>query len=177
MAGRPQWPVEWQRRIAAFHPNVVVVLAGRWEVLDRTYDGRWTNILDPVYASYVKSQLQRAVDVATAQGARVVLLTAPCYDSGEQSDGNPWPEDSAARLAVYNRLVDEVAAANPTKASTVNLDAAACPGGHFEQFINGEQIRESDGVHFTWTDGTVLGPKLWPGIVKAGREQMASGRA
>jgi len=52
-----QWPEQWRKWISSFHPNVVVVLAGRWEVLDRTYNRQWTNILHPAYARYVKTQI------------------------------------------------------------------------------------------------------------------------
>jgi len=86
-----------------------------------------------------------------------VLMTAPCYDSGEQPDGQPWPEDSADRLNAYNRLVEKVAAANPKKASSFDLDAIACPLGQYKEFMGGVQLRESDGVHFTW-----LGHLPWP---------------
>lgn len=167
-----QWPEQWRKWISSFHPNVVVVLAGRWEVLDRTYNRQWTNILHPAYARYVKTQLQRAVNVASSGGARVVLMTAPCYDSGEQPDGQPWPEDSADRLNAYNRLVEKVAAANPKKASSFDLDAIACPLGQYKEFMGGVQLRESDGVHFTWAGGTYLGPKIWPDLIADGRQQM-----
>ena len=95
----------WKADIAKDHPNVVMILAGRWEVSNRTYDGRWTNIENPTYAAYVQRELRYAVQVAGSGGASVVLMTAPCYDTGEQPDGQPWPEDSPARLAIYNGIV------------------------------------------------------------------------
>ena len=117
--------------MAAVKPNVVVVLAGRWEVVDREYKGTWTNILHPAYAAYVKSQLEMASRLVTTTGANLVFLTAPCTDEGEQPDGQPWPEDDPARLAEYNKLVRQVAALHPKTDSVVDLDAAACPGGKF----------------------------------------------
>ena len=112
-------------------PNVVVLLAGRWEVVDREYRGTWTNILNPTYAAYVKQQLEAASNLVTATGARMVFLTAPCTNSGEQPDGAPWPEDNPARLTAYNKLVREVAAQHPQTDSVVDLNAAACPGGRY----------------------------------------------
>jgi len=173
--GTQQWPQEWGGWISQYHPNVVVVLVGRWEVVDRTYDGQWTNILNPAYAAYVKQQLQLAVNVATSQGAGVVLMTAPCYDSGEQPNGQPWPEDSPARLNAYNDLVKQVVADNPGKATLFNLDALVCPGGRFEEYQGGVQIRNGDGIHFTWTGGIYLGPRIWPTIVGAARSLSPAG--
>ncbi len=170
-------PYQWQDAINAVKPNVVVLLAGRWEVVDREYEGTWTNILHPAYAAYVKQQLEQASQLVTATGARMVFLTAPCTNEGEQPDGAPWPEDDPARLAVFNRLVREVAAAHPQTDSVVDLNAAACPRGKFATTVDGVVLRNSDGVHFTDAGGTWLAPKLMPAIVAAGRAQAASSAA
>ena len=171
------WTYQWQDAMNAVKPNVVVLLAGRWEVVDREYEGTWTNILHPAYAAYVKQQLEQASQLVTATGARMVFLTAPCTNEGEQPDGAPWPEDDPARLAVFNRLVREVAAAHPLTDSVVDLNAAACPRGKFATTVDGVVLRNSDGVHFTDAGGTWLVPKLMPAIVAAGRAQAASGAA
>jgi hypothetical protein len=167
------WPYQWRSAMAVVHPNVVVLLAGRWEVVNREYQGQWTNILNPEFAAYVKSQLDKASNLVTATGARMVFLTAPCTDEGEQPNGAPWPEDSAARISVYNRLVREVAAEHPQTDSVVDLDGAACPGGRYSASLDGVAVRWSDGVHFTIAGGRLLAPVLMPPIVAAGRAQMA----
>jgi peptidoglycan/LPS O-acetylase OafA/YrhL len=169
----PQWDQRWQRDVNSFHPNVVLVSSGRWEVVNRTYQGQWTNILSPTYANYVKRELLHAADVAGSRGARVVLLTAPCFSSGEQPDGQPWPEDEATRLAAYNDLVRQVAAERPAVVSVVDLDALVCPGGHYRATISGVQVRRVDGVHFTLTGGIFLATRVWPIVVPVGRAQMA----
>jgi peptidoglycan/LPS O-acetylase OafA/YrhL len=177
------WPAKWARDIAAFHPDVVVLLAGRWEVADRTYDGRWTDILDPTYAAYVEHQLAVADAVARAGGARLVALTAPCYSSGEQPDGSPWPEDDPARVAAYNKAVRRAAGADPAHMSVVDLFSMVCPGGTFHSVIGGVTVRAPDGIHFPYftpsdhahpdTAAQVvrfagfIEPKLWPAVVAA----------
>ncbi len=172
---RSQWPALWKADIAKDHPNVVMILAGRWEVSNRTYDGRWTNIENPTYAAYVQRELRYAVQVAGSGGAAVVLMTAPCYDTGEQPDGAPWPEDSRTRLAIYNGIVRRVAASTPGT-SLLNLNAMACPGGQYEEFMDGQQVRLGDGIHFTFTGGNVFAPKIWPFVVSLGRQQMSRTR-
>ena len=65
------WATQWAREIAQIHPNVVVEGAGRWEVVDRLYKGQMTNILQPKFAAYVKSQLEQAAAVSrTRPGSR-----------------------------------------------------------------------------------------------------------
>lgn len=178
------WESAWLTWLRELHPNVVVLLAGRWETVNRTSpSGTWTDILEPSYAAYIKSQLQLAVRIATSTGARMIIETAPCYDSGEQPDGSPWPEDSAARLDDYNDLVREVGAEFPSTVTIQNLDAVVCPNGAFEPDLNGVPVRDPDGVHFlTPTSaarsqdigGEYLAPALLPLWESLGHEQEAA---
>jgi peptidoglycan/LPS O-acetylase OafA/YrhL len=168
-----RWTVWYKNWIASYDPNVAILLAGRWEADTRTYDGTWTNISNPTFAAYVKQQLNLAVGILSSKGARVVLFDAPYYTEGDQPNGEPYPQDSPARVDLYNHLLAEVAAAHPGVASVFDLNALVCPGGRYEEFIDGVQVRESDGVHFTLTGGELLAPKIWPTIAKVGREQMA----
>jgi hypothetical protein len=167
------WPYQWLAAINEVHPNVVVVLTGRWEVSDREYQGQWTNILSPAYAAYVKQQLENTSKLVTSAGVNLVFLTAPCTDEGEQPDGAPWPEDDPARVAVFNKLVREVAAAHPQTDSVVDLNAAVCPRGKFASTVDGVVMRRPDGVHFTVAGGVALVPTLMPAIVASGRAQRA----
>ncbi len=167
------WPVQWQADMAKFHPDVVVILSGRWEIADRVYNGQWTNILDPTFASYVKQQLEMASNLVTATGANVVFLTSPCTDEATQPDGAPWPESDPNRLATYNELVRQVAAEYPTTDSVVDLNAVACPKGKYTSMYKGIRIRTPEGIHFTEQAGLVLGPLLMPPIVTSGRAQLA----
>ena len=123
------------------------------------------------------------MQIGTASGAHMVLLTAPCYSSGEQPDGSPWPEDSPARLRAYNDQLYTVAAEYPAQVSVVNLNAMMCPGGRFEPVIDGVTVRAPDGVHFPYFQfgdpqasapddlaqvnafATWIGPKLMPQLV------------
>ena len=66
------WTAAWADWVRQLQPNVVVLLAGGGEVLDRLYHGHMTNILNPTFAAYVESQLQRAVRIATAPGRCMV---------------------------------------------------------------------------------------------------------
>jgi peptidoglycan/LPS O-acetylase OafA/YrhL len=168
------WPYQWLNAMSVTRPNVVALLAGRWEVVNREYQGKWTNILDPTFAAYVKHQLELTSALVTAAGVHMVFLTGPCTNEPPSPDGQAWPEDNPARLAEYNKLVREVAAEHPTTDSVVDLNADVCPGGQYTTTVDGVAIRRTDGVHFTNAGGLVLGPKIMPAIIASGRAQMAA---
>ncbi len=170
-----QLPAVWKAQVDQFHPNVVVLQAGRWEVTDQLVDARWQHMGEPAYDAFVKQSLETAVVTNTSDGALMILDTAPCFASGEQDNGQPWPEDDPARRADYNNLLREVAAEYPTKAEVYDLGGQFCPGGTYEQSVGGVQIREPDGVHVPQTVGAGqwVAAHLLPEVVRVGRLQMA----
>jgi hypothetical protein len=165
--------VQWKADLEKYPANVAVLLAGRWEEVDRLYLGQWTNILNPPFAAYVKQQLELASNIVTSAGANIVFLTSPCVSEPLSPDGTPWPEDSPARQAAYNDLVRQVAAEYPKTDSVVDLNAVVCPGGKFSPTYKGVTIRTPDGIHFTPPSGPAIAPAIMPKIVASGRAEMA----
>jgi peptidoglycan/LPS O-acetylase OafA/YrhL len=160
----------WRDDIATFHPDVVAILAGRWEVHTVIIGATRVNIAQPGFQRDVKVGLERAIAISRSGGARTVLVTQPCSDSGEQPNGQPWPEDSAFRLGIYNHLVRDVA--RETSSSVIDLDAMVCPGGTFEPTIDGVTIRWPDGVHFAVSSGSYLAPRIYGVLIAQGRLAM-----
>jgi hypothetical protein len=155
-----QWPAQWKGNITAFHPNVVMILAGRWEVMDRQIDGHWSHIGEPAFDAELRRSLEQAVRVATGQGAYAVLMTAPCFDSGEQPDGLAWPEDSATRLALYNDMLHQIAAEHPTDVRIEDFGGMVCPGGTYTTSLDGVQLRSCP-KWFRW-GGSRRPGAAWP---------------
>jgi peptidoglycan/LPS O-acetylase OafA/YrhL len=173
-----QWPAQWTGDLGQFQPNVVIVLAGRWEVSDRLIDGKWMHIGEPAFDADLRQSLEQAVQVGTSTGALMVLMTSPCFNSGEQDNGQPWPEDSSTRLAEYNAMVGQVAAEHPTTVQLDDFGSQLCPGGVYTPTIGGVQVRDGDGVHVPPTPaaGQWLDARILPEAIKVGRLQMAGQR-
>jgi len=181
-----QWPAILEHELIQYRPRVVVLLAGYWEVYDRTdLSGQVTNIMHPDYAHYVESQLQRFVSIAGSAGSRIVLMTAPYYQAGELPDGQLPAQDDPARVREYNQLVHNVAMNNPRIVSVVPLNRIVCPDGRFAATIGRVLVRAPDGIHFAFYEpfdenlpmpdtltqvarlSRWLDPKLFPSIIKA----------
>jgi hypothetical protein len=152
----------WAGEVTSFDPDVVAVLAGRWDVTDHLLAGQWTHIGEPGFDSFLRSRVDAAIAVLSGRGARVALLTLPCLAEGEQPDGRSWPQDDPVRVARYNQILAQAAAASGGRAAVVDLGGQVCPGGRFVPETAGVTIRNSDGVHFTAAGSAWLAPWLLP---------------
>jgi peptidoglycan/LPS O-acetylase OafA/YrhL len=162
------WPRLLQQAATTDRVDVVMILVGRWETMDRVHNGQWTHLGDPSFDDYVRRELDRAVGIAASGGARVVLATEPYNHRGEGPDGELWPEDEPNRVDRWNSLLREVAAEYPDTVQLVELGARLCPEGHFSKTVDGIAVR-SDGVHLTPEGVHWLAPWLLPQLAAAAR--------
>jgi peptidoglycan/LPS O-acetylase OafA/YrhL len=154
--------------VARFDPDVVLYLA-RSDTLDTELDGTWQHVGQPSLDRWAESRFQAAVSVLGSKGARVVFLTSPFYDSGEQGNGQPWPENAPGRVARDNRLLYEAAQHDPAHATVFDLSSLLSPAGHFATRVEGVAVRCQDGVHMTINGGQWVAARLLPDLVSLGR--------
>lgn len=141
------WPSRWTQRIKHDRPDTVLLMIGRWEIVDRKHDGRWAHIGEDVYDEYLTGELKRALDILGSTGARVVVATAPYTRRGERADGSLYPEDQPVRVREWNKMVRGVAEKRPN-VSVLDFNAKLNPGGAYTARVDGIRMR-SDGVHPT----------------------------
>jgi peptidoglycan/LPS O-acetylase OafA/YrhL len=156
------WPQRRASEVAQDRPDLVAVLVGEWELMDRYWHGQWVHIGEPAYDAYLGQQLDLMINVASARGAKVALLTAPCSAPAESPSGALWPENDPQRLARFNELLRASAARHADKASVVDLKAIVCPGGKYVTTMDGYLLRSSDGIHFPHDAIPPLAAKLLP---------------
>ncbi len=160
------WPSYWSRWVDQMRPDVAALLAGRWEVVDRLMNGRWTHLGNPDFDAYIAGELDTAVSTLSARGAKVVLFTAPYYRPTELPDGRISPADDPHRVDRFNQLLREAAARHPrVVARVIDLNALLCPAGRFAQTLNGITIRyPSDGIHITVAGDAMIAKTILPEI-------------
>jgi peptidoglycan/LPS O-acetylase OafA/YrhL len=141
------WPARWSQRINHDRPDVVLLIIGRWEIVDRVNEGDWTHVGDDAYDAYLRGELQRALDILTSTGARVVVTTEPYNRRGERPDGSLYPEDQPSRADRWNALLRSVIGKRPD-VTVLDLNEKLCPDGYYTTKVDGIKMR-IDGVHPT----------------------------
>jgi peptidoglycan/LPS O-acetylase OafA/YrhL len=141
------WPARWAQRISHAKPDVVLLIIGRWETVDRVNEGHWTHVGDTGFDGYIAGELRRALDILGSTGARVVVTTTPYNRRGEQPDGSLYPEDEPDRVDEWNALLRRVVGQRKY-ASVLDLNEKLCPNGVYTNKIDGIKMR-MDGLHPT----------------------------
>jgi peptidoglycan/LPS O-acetylase OafA/YrhL len=141
------WPERWAQRIAYDKPDVVLMVVGRWETVDRKWNGNWAHIGQPDFDKYLESELHHALDILTSTGALVVVTTEPYNRHGEQANGSLYPEDQPSRVDQWNTLLRKVVG-DRKNVTVLDLNRKLAPNGGYTNKINGVQVR-IDGVHPT----------------------------
>jgi hypothetical protein len=175
-----QWPGMDTKTVAGTGPgDLVVFVAGDWEVQNLLIDGRWTDLTEPSFQRYERAQMRKAVVIGTAHGARFAFTTLPALGAGAA-----LAEDSPDRRMIYDRLVRQVVAEFPTRATVIDYASILSPHGVYSEFRDGVQIRTPDGIHTPAYDPANifannstkavayafydwLAPKIWPKITAA----------
>lgn len=158
------WAGNWENDVATVKPNVVVVLAGTWDVSDRRLAGttNWTHIGEPAFDSYLAGEVAALNAVAAANGARVVWLTHPYIDSGRKADlPGPFDENDPARIDRMNQIVARVTAPL-ARTSIIDLQ------GHLRESAGGERDwqHRPDGIH--WSEAASYDDARWLGPLVEG---------
>jgi peptidoglycan/LPS O-acetylase OafA/YrhL len=162
--GCKDWRTDWAEYVRTERPQVVGVLLGRWETVDHLYQGQWTHVGEPLWDDHLEAELDEAVEILSAGGAKVVLFTMPYVDPAEAPDGSTYPENVPARADAYNALVRRVAARHAGVVTVYDLNKVLDPDGHFTPTIDGVDVRWSDGIHISATGGEWLRPRILPQI-------------
>ena len=159
--------------VARYDPDVVVYLA-RSDTLDTERQGTWEHLGQPALDRWAEARFQAAVPVLASEGARVVFLTSPFYDSGEQGNGQPWPENAPSRVTTDNRLLAEAAQHSPAQSAVFDLGSLLSGAGHYAADIDSTPVRCQDGVHLTVAGGRWVAARLLPELVTWGGAHAAA---
>ena len=167
--GCKNWQTIWPGYVKNVRPEVVGLLLGRWESVDHLYQGTWTHVGQPLWDSHLGVELNQAIGIFNANGAKVVLFTMPYVNPTEASDGSVYPENTPGRTDAYNALIRRVAAQHPGVVTVYDLNKVLSPDGRYTPVIDGITVRWSDGIHISQDGGEWLRPRILPEIAALAR--------
>src|SRR5262249_14875075 len=137
------WHMTWPGELEAFHPDVVALLVGAWDVPDREIDGQRVNFGTVDFDKAFLQRLDEASTMLTSTGARLVVLTTPYFSRTEVvgQPGRSWPEYQPWRVDRLNSLFREFLENHPGRYRLIDLNKFVSPGGHYTDTLDGVDLR------------------------------------
>jgi hypothetical protein len=140
------WPSLWQRAASVFHPSLIVLFPGPWDLMDRKFDGRAL----PMYSSGLRARfnahLEQAARIAAGAKSQLVLLSTTCFDFSARTFGKEASEPRRVRWT--NDIYEKFAREHPATVHYVDIHSYLCPAGAPSAQLDGKDIT-SDGVHLS----------------------------
>jgi hypothetical protein len=139
--------------LATADPEVVVWISV-WDAEHREVDGEQLLVLAASDLAATRALVDARIAQFSARGARTVLVTNPPV-------GAPPPGDAVAakdeRLAVYNQLLEQIAAAR-ADVDVIDLASYVCPSGApcDDLRADGVRFRPQDGIHYDAESGALV---------------------
>jgi hypothetical protein len=174
-AGDPQgrcipWRERWPRDVAIWQPDVVVALFGGHETQDYRIDGHVYRFDAPEGAGLAVSELTAVREELTTQGGRMVFLTAPyTIQAWQHPVDRPRSGYNDRWIDRWNDLLRETAAADPVRATVLDLNLLLDPEGRWTEVVNGVEVRAEDRVHISEAGADLTAQWLIPQILDSTR--------
>jgi peptidoglycan/LPS O-acetylase OafA/YrhL len=157
----------WIADARDWHADVVVLESEVWDTFDRETPTGVLPFGTPDFDAWYVGQVQWLAQQFAANGAKVVLLNAPCVDTSGYSlggEGGLWSSFDPSRVPHLNELFARVAQTDPANITMFDVNRLVCPGGVPVQQVTGQDVR-LDGVHFSTPGSEWIAHWLLPKIV------------
>ena len=135
--GCAAWASTRAEIVSRYNPQVVIIVGGLGDLSNRRLaDGEWHHIGEAYYDTWLRGQMAAFVDEMTSTGATVVWFTHPDVKVPFQAGATgqpPFTENNVDRMARYNAMITELAAADDS-VEVADFAAAvrSVPGGQFD---------------------------------------------
>lgn len=166
----PGWRARWSAAVEEIRPDVVVVQVGTQEVWDRRVDGVEIPFDAEAGQALSAAELDQAIEVLTADGATVVLVTLPASNwetwglhlaDPQRSVNNP------AWVADWNERLRAAAQRHPDRCVVADLAGLLTPSGGYQATVDDVVVRAGDGLHLTASGQDLAASWLIPIVEQA----------
>jgi peptidoglycan/LPS O-acetylase OafA/YrhL len=146
-----------------FEPDVVVMLTGPWDIIDRRLPdwSEFRTLGDPTFDDWLVASYRALAGRLAAGGTRIMWLTAPCAAEIDGPLRNTGAFDTDRLEYLNDEILPRVAAVEPA-VEVVDLFGRVCPNGEAADAIEGVADGRPDGVHFSPDGAYALSEWLGP---------------
>jgi lysophospholipase L1-like esterase len=175
----PGWRERWPLQVDQFNPDVVVVLLGTDDTLDRRIGGREITFDSPEGDELTRSELQEAVSILASHAhmsSRSPRRTHPRANGArigipERSSYNPrW-------IDRWNDDLRAVATRNASSVTITDLNRFLAPEGGWTGTVNSVSVRGPDKTHLSPEGADMVATWLAPQLVRLARPSAATANA
>ena len=168
----PGWRQRWPVQLAQFDPDVVVVLLGTDDTLDRRIGGREIRFDSPEGDALTQHELQEAVSILASHGAHVAALTTP-YSPHEPTGARIGIPDRSSYnprwIDRWNEDLRDVAMRSASSVTIIDLNRFLGPGGDWTDTVDGVSVRGPDKTHLSPEGADLVAGWLAPQLVRLAR--------
>jgi peptidoglycan/LPS O-acetylase OafA/YrhL len=143
----------WSAQVRKFQPDIVLIHSSIFDILDRKLD-TWpdfSHIGDPTFDQWYDATNQKELADLRVSGARVVWALSPCARFDPVNHPN-HPDNTTGNARI--RLLDQHF--RSTGATIADLYSHLCPGGVYQDTVDGVPRARYDGVHLTDAAATAV---------------------
>jgi hypothetical protein len=162
-AGCDDWGARWANRVRTFDPDVVFVMFSIWEVIPRKLPGAsdFSRPGNPALDAWQLSEYQRAADVLSARGARVVWFSIACEGGTKIKRGES--------LWYVNRRTTPALARSRPAVRLVDLDGFLCRRPRELTDLGGVHNIRPDHAHYSTAGALAMARWLMPIVLGSTR--------
>jgi hypothetical protein len=143
----------WSAAVRSFRPDIVLIHSSIFDILDRKLD-TWPDFFhvgQPTFDQWYDGVNRSELSDLRVTGARVVWALSPCarFDPANHPN-HPDNATGNARISLLNQHF------RATGATIADLYSHLCPGGVYQDTVDGVPHGRYDGVHLTDAAATAL---------------------
>ena len=143
---------------------------------DNISDGRVVHLGQPAWDAHLAGEINQAVDIFSAHGAKVVLFTMPDIDAADEAPGERRlsREQPVAGGRVERHRHQRGRPPRSSGDADRPQQEAGSRTGSFQLVVDGVTVRWPDGVHISKAGGEWLQPYILPTVGRLGLSTRAA---
>lgn len=145
------WPQRLARLLTEDRPEVLVVMFGGNDYQNVFFNGQLLERTEQPWLDFYRTRVGEAMDLLNQPDVEVIWVGVPIMRNGFFSSG----------MADLNEIYQSEASSRSSIRYFDSWELFADSNGNYTDRIDGQLVRESDGIHLTTAGGELLAEAIW----------------